>query len=117
LAAAAGLATALAAAGALTPGVAPSFAPAFADDAEYVTVRDRLMCRTQQALRDGLRAIESRNRTLMSQLDGCHFSIDGVPAILIQDNISRVKIRLSADGEQADMWTVPETIKPARRER
>lgn len=105
LAVAAGLATALAA------------ASAYSDDTQYVTVRDRLMCRTQQALRDGLRAIETRDTFLFSTVDGCHFSIDGVPATLIQDNISRVKIRLSADGEQADMWTVPETIRPVRKQR
>jgi hypothetical protein len=105
--AAASLLTALAAAGA--------YAPTYAQDTQYVTVRDRLMCRTQQALRDGLRALETRDKFLFSTVDGCHFSIDGVPATLIQDNISRVKIRLSADGEQADMWTVPETIKPARK--
>ena len=106
--AAASLLSALAAAGAH----APSYA---GDDVPYVTVRDRLMCRTQQALRDGLRALETNDKFLFSTVDGCHFSIDGVPATLIQDNISRVKIRLSADGQQADMWTVPETIKPARK--
>ena len=90
-------------------------AGARAAEPDYVTVRDRLMCRTQQALRDGLTALETRDKFLMSTLDGCHFSIDGVPARLLQDNISRIKIRLRADGEQADMWTVPETIRPVRR--
>lgn len=82
----------------------------------YVTVRDHLMCRTQAALRDALRAIETKDKTLMETVDGCHYSVDGIPAIMLQDNISRIKIRLSADGERADMWTVPETIKPMRRE-
>jgi hypothetical protein len=86
-----------------------------AADPDYVTVRDRLMCRTQQALRDGLRALETKDKFLMSTVDGCHFSIDGVPALVLQDNISRIKIRLRADGEQADMWTTPEAIKPMRR--
>ncbi len=97
------------------PTNAPANAPsnAAADAPVFVTVRDRLMCRTQQALRDGLKAIETKDRFLMSTVDGCHFSIDGVPAIVIQDNISRIKIRLMADGEQADMWTVPETIRRA----
>ncbi len=80
----------------------------------YETVRDRLMCRTQQALRDGLKALETRDSFLMSTVSGCHFSVDGVPATVLQDNISRIKIRLSAAGEQAEMWTVPETILPAR---
>jgi hypothetical protein len=82
----------------------------------YVTVRDRMMCRTQAALRDALKAIETKDKFLMETVDGCHYSIDGVPALLIQDNISRVKIRLSADGQRAEMWTVPEAIKPMRRE-
>ncbi len=83
------------------------------DPTHYVTVRDRLMCRTQQELRDGLKAIETKDSFLMSTLGTCHFSIDGVPAILLQDNISRIKIRLMADGQRADMWTVPETIRRA----
>jgi hypothetical protein len=82
----------------------------------YVTVGDRLMCRTQLALSDALRAIDNKDKFLMSTIDGCHYSIDGVPAIVLQDNISRIKIRLSADGQRADMWTVPEAIKPVRRE-
>jgi hypothetical protein len=82
----------------------------------YVTVRDRLMCRTQAELRDGLRAIETKDKDLMETLDGCHYTIDGIPAIVLQDNISRIKIRLSADGERADMWTIPEAVKPMRRE-
>jgi hypothetical protein len=82
----------------------------------YVTVRDRLMCRTQAELRDGLRALETRDKDLMETLDGCHYTVDGIPAIVLQDNISRIKIRLSADGERADMWTIPEAIKPMRRE-
>jgi hypothetical protein len=95
--------------------VAAATAPLRAAEPDYVTVRDRLMCRTQQALRDGLKALDTRDKYLMDTLDGCHFSIDGVPATLLQDNISRIKIRLRADGQQADMWTVPETIKPMRR--
>jgi len=88
-----------------------------AQEPEYVTVRDRLMCRTQSALRDGLLAIETKDKFLFSTVDGCHFSIDGVPAIVVQDNISRIKIRLTADGERAEMWTVPETIRQVRRDR
>jgi hypothetical protein len=87
-----------------------------AEEPIYVTVRDHLMCRTQLALRDALHAIDTKDKFLMSTIDGCHYSIDGIPAIVLQDNISRIKIRLSADGQRADMWTVPETIKPMRRE-
>ena len=83
----------------------------------YVTVRDRMMCRTQAALRDALKAIDTKDKLLMETVDGCHYSIDGVPALLIQDNISRIKIRLSAAGQRAEMWTVPEAIKPMKRDR
>jgi len=58
------------------------------------------MCRTQQALRNGIRAIESRDRNAIRALDDCHFSVDGIPATVIQDNISQIKIRLRAEGEQ-----------------
>jgi hypothetical protein len=87
-----------------------------AEEPSYVTVRDRLMCRTQLALRDALRAIDNKDKNLMDTVDGCHYSIDGVPATVLQDNINRIKIRLSANGQRADMWTVPEAIKPVRRE-
>ena len=82
----------------------------------YVTVHDRLMCRTQSALIDGLRALETRKRDALRDVDGCHFSVDGIPAIVLQDNISQIKVRLSARGERADMWTVPEAIRPVRSE-
>ena len=36
----------------------------------YVTVKDRLMCRTQVDLRDGLRAIDAKNKTQLDALDG-----------------------------------------------
>jgi hypothetical protein len=104
------LLAALAALAAAAPAVAAE------DAVAYVTVRDRLMCRTQADLRDGLRAIDTKNKDLFAMLDSCHFSVDGIPARLLQDNINRIKIRLSADGEQADMWTVPEAIRPIRRE-
>jgi hypothetical protein len=80
----------------------------------YVTVKDRLMCHTQVELRDGLRAIDAKNKTQLEALDGCHFTIEGVPAIVLQDNISQIKIRISAGRERADMWTIPEAIKPVR---
>ena len=83
-----------------------------------MTVHDRLMCRTQSALIEGLRVLDSRRRRdVLSEVDGCHFSVDGIPATVLQDNISQIKIRLSARGEHADMWTVPEAIRPAPSER
>jgi len=87
-----------------------------AAEPHYVTVHDRLMCRTQEALIDGLRMLDAKKRDVLRDVDGCHFSMDGIPAILLQDNINLIKIRLSARGEHADMWTVPEAIKPVRAE-
>jgi hypothetical protein len=89
--------------------------PGHAQDVQYVTVGDRLICRTQQALRNGIRALESRDRDALRALDDCHFSIDGIPATLIQDNINQIKIRLRADGQQADVWTTPEPIRPVKK--
>src|SRR5271156_6004711 len=95
---------------ALLPGAARAQEPS------YVTVRDRLMCRTQRGRGDALRPLDSKDKSAMDTIDGCHYSIDGVPAIVLQDNINRIKIRLRADGQRADMWTVPETIKPVRHD-
>ena len=103
---------------ALVLAVALSATAARAEEpVEYVTVRDHLMCRTQADLRDGLRALETKDKDLMAQIESCHFSVDGIPAVVLQDNINRIRIRLTADGERADMWTSPEAIKPVRRER
>jgi hypothetical protein len=87
-----------------------------AAELHYVTVHDRLMCRTQGALIEGLHLLDAKKRDVLNEVDGCHFSMDGIPVTLLQDNINLIKIRLSARGEQADMWTVPEAIKPVRAE-
>ena len=98
--------------------VAALLVPAIAGAADqrqlYVTVKDRLMCRTQVDLRDGLRAIDARNKAQLEALGDCHYTIDGVPAIVLQDNISQIKIRIAVGRERADMWTIPEAIKPLR---
>jgi hypothetical protein len=89
-----------------------------AADPGYVTVHDRLLCRTQSALIEGLRVLATRRkRDVLGDVDGCYVSIDGIPAIVLQDNISQIKIRLSARGEHADVWTVPEAIRRVRSER
>jgi uncharacterized protein YlxW (UPF0749 family) len=92
----------------------------FAADAgaqEYVTGRDRLMCKTQQSLREAIKAIDAKDRQTLSTVQGCHRTIDGVRAEVIQDNMSMVKIRVG-DADQADrqeFWTLPDSIKPASR--
>ncbi len=84
---------------------------------EYVTVRDRIMCRTQQSLRESMKAIETKDRNLMRTVQGCNYSLDGVAAILLQDNVSMIKIRVGHGGQDNDFWTLPETIKPANKRR
>lgn len=84
-----------------------------ADDTQYVTVKDRLICRTQQSLREMLRAIDTKDRALGRTVQGCVYTVDGVPAKLIQDNISAIKVLIGFPGEQqTEFWTLPETIRP-----
>jgi hypothetical protein len=92
-------------------------APAGAAEQEMVTARDRIMCRTQQSLKEALRAIEQKDRNLLRTVQGCHYSIDGVPAEVVQDNVSMIKVRLGArdDPNRSEFWTLPDTVKPAGR--
>ena len=84
---------------------------------QYVTQRDRLMCRTQQSLREALRAIEAKDRTTLRTVQGCHYSIEGVYAEVLQDNVSMLKIKVGPpdDPNRTDFWVLPDTIKPAGR--
>jgi hypothetical protein len=84
---------------------------------EYVTGRDKIMCTTQQSLREAVKAIVDKNRDLMRTVQGCNYSIDGVRAEIIQDNVSMVKIRLGQPSEatRAEFWTLPDSIKPANK--
>jgi len=84
---------------------------------EYVTGRDKIMCATQQSLREAMRAIAEKNRELMRTVQGCHYSIDGVHAELLQDNVSMVKIRVGDPGtpDRVEFWTLPDSIRPANR--
>jgi hypothetical protein len=86
-------------------------------EGDYVTARDRLMCTTQQSLREALRAVDTKDRALMRTVQGCHYSLEGVHAELIQDNVSMIKIKLGVPGDpnRLEFWTLPETIKPANK--
>jgi hypothetical protein len=85
---------------------------------EYVTVRDRLICTTQQSLREALRGIDNKDRALLRTVQGCRYTVEGARAELLQDNVSMIKIRLgAADDKTADFWTLPDSIKPANRRR
>lgn len=82
---------------------------------EYITARDKLMCRTQQSLREALKAIEAKDRQLLRTVQGCHYSIEGVRAEVLQDSVSMLKIRLG-EVDQAtrdEFWVLPDSIKPA----
>src|SRR5262249_48130224 len=94
----------------------PLMCGARAED-EYVTMRDRIMCTTQQSLREALRAVDQQDRELMRTVQGCRYSLEGVRAELLQDNVSMIKIRLGhpGDAQRAEFWTLPDTIKPANK--
>src|SRR5260221_13489087 len=77
---------------------------------EYVTVRDRIMCRTQQSLRESMKAIETKDRNLMRKVQGCNYSLDGVAAILIQDHVSMINIRVAHDESDAAFWALLQTM-------
>ena len=90
---------------------------AAAADEPLVTNRDRLICTTQASLREALQAIEKKDRQALRLVQGCRYSIDGVPAELLQDNVSMIKVRLGPP-EQPDrheFWTLPDTVKPANK--
>jgi hypothetical protein len=84
---------------------------------DYVTGKDRIMCVTQRSLREAMDAIQKKNRDLMHTVQGCHYTIEGVHAEVIQDNVNMVKIRLGSPGDtdRAEFWTLPDSIKPANR--
>ncbi len=84
---------------------------------EYVTVRDRFLCTTQQSLREALRAVDSKDRDTLRTVQGCRYSVDGVRAEVLQDNVSMVKVRLGQpdDERRPEYWTLPDTVKPANR--
>jgi hypothetical protein len=80
---------------------------------EYVTLNGKLMCKTQQSLREALRAIDTKDRALLRTVQGCHQSIEGVRAEVLQDNVSMLKVKVGEAGEE--FWILPDTIKPVRR--
>jgi hypothetical protein len=84
---------------------------------EYVTGKDRIMCSTQQSLREALRAIDNKDRVLLRTVQGCHYSNEGVHAEILQDNVSMLKIRVGPPGEpgRSEFWVLPDSVKPAGR--
>jgi len=82
---------------------------------QYVTLPKRVMCTTPEALREALHAIEYHDRNLLMTVQGCRFSVQGIPAELLQDNINMVKIKIGFpdDPDHKEFWTLPDTIKPA----
>ncbi len=80
---------------------------------EYVTTRDKLMCKTQQSLREALKAIEAKDRPTLRTVQGCLRSVEGAGAEVIQDSVSMLKIRLVEGREE--YWILPDTVKPANR--
>lgn len=84
---------------------------------EYVTAREKLMCRTQQSLREALKAIEAKDRQMLRTVQGCHYTLEGVRAEVVQDNVSMLKIRLGETDQsnREEFWVLPDSIKPAGR--
>jgi hypothetical protein len=90
-------------------------APVRAGDETYVTVHGRIMCTTQEMLRQALQAVRDKNREQLRTVQGCRQSLDGIPAELLQDNVSMIKVRVGYPDSQTEYWTLPETIKPTTR--
>jgi len=88
-----------------------------AEDDQYVTGKERIMCLTQQSLREAMNAIQTKNRELMRTVQGCHYTIDGIHAEIVQDNVSMIKIRIGdpAEPNRDEFWTLPDSIRPANR--
>jgi hypothetical protein len=85
-----------------------------AQEPQHVTVPHRLMCGSQRNLREALRAVDNKDNAALSILSAdCHYSADGVLALVLQDNISAIKVRLfGASGRVVEYWTLPDTVKP-----
>jgi hypothetical protein len=85
-----------------------------APEPAHVTVKDRVMCGSQRSLREALRAIEYKDSAALHLLRDCHYSVDQVPALVLQDNISAIKVRLFGENDRiVEYWTLPDTVKPA----
>ncbi|MBI3512568.1 MAG: hypothetical protein HY060_00595 [Proteobacteria bacterium] len=84
---------------------------------QFVTNRDRVMCRTQQSLREALNAIDTKDRAAMHIVQGCRYSVEGVHAEVLQDSVSMIKIRIGPpdDPNRSEFWALPDTVKPAGR--
>jgi len=78
---------------------------------------EKMMCTTQQSLREALRAIDNKDRQTLSTVQGCRRSIEGVRAEVLQDNVSMLKIRLGEpeDADRKEFWVLPDTVKLATR--
>ena len=95
----------------------PLFAVGARAEDEYVTGKDKIVCLTQQSLREAMTAIRTKDRALLRTVQGCHYSIEGVRAEVLEDSVSMIKIRLGqpSDPDRAEVWTLPDSIKPANR--
>jgi hypothetical protein len=84
---------------------------------DYVTGKDKIMCATQQSLREAINAIQTKNRELIRTVQGCHYTIEGVHAEIMQDNVSMIKIRIGdpAQPNRDEFWTLPDSIRSANR--
>lgn len=81
---------------------------------EHVTIKNRLMCRSQRSLREALRAIDYKDQDALNALQDCFYSIEDVPALVLQDSVSMIKIRLfGASGRIVEYWTLPGSVRRA----
>lgn len=87
--------------------------PCVAQEPEHVTIPNRLMCSSQRSLREALRAIDYKDQTGLALLHDCHYSLGGVPALILQDSISMIKIRLFGSAKVVEYWTLPDTVRVA----
>ena len=78
---------------------------------------DKLMCKTQQSLREALKAIDEKDRNTLRTVQGCRRSLDGTRAEVLQDHVSMLKIRVGPEGDPNgdEFWVLPDTVKLARR--
>jgi uncharacterized protein YlxW (UPF0749 family) len=74
---------------------------------------EKVMCKTQQSLREILRAIDEKDRQLLRTVQGCRRSIEGVRAEVLQDNVNMLKIRVGEidEKDRDEFWVLPDTVK------
>lgn len=89
---------------------------ATATEPQYVTEGRRLMCTTNDALKEAERAISAGDKWWFDRIRECVQSRPGLKAEILQQGMLIARIRVwDEDGKPTDYYTAPTNIKEVRR--